>query len=286
MIKAAIAVIGGSGLYNIPGVRMLERVHISTPFGEPSDDILIFEIGDRAVAFLPRHGIGHRVNPSHVNYRANIFALKQLGVSTIISVSAVGSLKEEISPRDFVIPDQIIDRTKNRANSFFDPFAIHVGFADPFCLKLSALLAQTGRDIGVKTHEGGVYVCMEGPLFSTKAESAMHRSWGASLIGMTALPEAKLAREAEMCYATVGLVTDYDVWKDNEEVEIASVLENIRSNTENVKHLIRMIVPQIHSESSCKCRDALKNAFITDPASIPRQIRKDWQPLIGKYIQE
>ncbi len=208
------------------------------------------------VAFLPRHGRGHRVNPTFVNSRANIYLLKTLGVKFVISISAVGSLKEEIVPRDFVIPDQIIDRTRSRANSFFEPYAVHVLFAEPFCSGLADVLAETSREIGVKVHQGGTYVCMEGPLFSTRAESEMHRSWGASVIGMTALPEAKLAREAEMCYATVALVTDYDVWKKDEVVDIDQIMSNIRANTDHVKKLIRKSVPKLKLDLDCECHSA------------------------------
>ncbi|MBN1295615.1 S-methyl-5'-thioadenosine phosphorylase [bacterium] len=281
-----VAVIGGSGLYDIPGAKRVREISVSTPFGDPSDAITVLEFDGKPVAFLPRHGRGHRVNPTCVNARANIFALKTLGVKFIISVSAVGSLKEEIAPRDFVIPDQIIDRTKSRVNTFFDPYAVHVSFAEPFCHGLADVLEVSGRRLPVTVHRGGTYVCMEGPLFSTKAESAMHRSWGASIIGMTALPEAKLAREAEICYATVALVTDYDVWKDDAEVQISEVLANIKANTDHVKDLIRIAIPQLNMETDCACHSALNGAMITDPALIPAAIRKDWAPLIGKYIPD
>ncbi len=279
-----MAVIGGSGLYDIPGATLLETVKMETPFGDPSDEISILEIEGKAVAFLPRHGKGHRINPSFVNSRANIFALKSLGVEHIISASAVGSLRESIVPRDFVIPNQIIDRTKSRANSFYEPYAVHVGFAEPFCGSLAGKLTAAAHELGVTTHEGGIYVCMEGPLFSTKAESALHRSWGASIIGMTALPEAKLAREAEICYATVALVTDYDVWKDDEEVDIDTVLANIAANTGNVKELIKKVVHTISRDGSCTCGSALASAMITDASLISDQHKREWQPLIKKYI--
>lgn len=279
-----VAVIGGSGLYEMPGVKLLDTVTRDTPFGKPSDSVTILDLQGTPVAFLPRHGRGHRVNPTFVNSRANIYLLKTMGVKFIVSISAVGSLKEEIAPRDFVIPDQIIDRTKTRVNSFFEPYAVHVLFAEPFCGGLADVLAETAGEIGVKVHTGGTYVCMEGPLFSTRAESAMHRSWGASVIGMTALPEAKLAREAEMCYATVALVTDYDVWKADEEVDIAQVLDNIRANTDHVKELIRRTIPKLNLDLDCECHSALKGALITDPALIPEETRKVWAPLMGKYL--
>lgn len=284
MISAKLGIIGGSGLYDIPGVSMVGKETIATPFGDPSDAITIFEIKGVPVAFLPRHGIGHRINPTHVNARANIFALKMLGVQKVVSVSAVGSLRETIHPRDFVIPDQIIDRTKCRVNSFFEPYAVHTLFAHPFCSKLSRTLYQEAVDLGGSVHLGGTYVCMEGPLFSTKAESEMHRAWGASVIGMTALPEAKLAREAEMCYSTVALVTDYDVWKDDEIVSISMILDNIKANTERVKELILNIVSQIDFDADCDCMNALKYAFITDPALIPDHVKKEWKPLLQKYV--
>jgi 5'-methylthioadenosine phosphorylase len=284
-MKANIAVIGGSGLYDIPGMKLLDKVSMNTPFGKPSDTVNILDLNGLPVAFLPRHGKGHKINPTFVNSRANIFLLKSIGVKFIISISAVGSLKERIAPRDFVIPDQIIDRTKSRVNSFFEPYAVHVGFADPFCASLAEILAEASAKTGVTVHRGGTYVCMEGPLFSTKAESALYRSWGASVIGMTSLPEAKLAREAEICYATVALVTDYDVWKDDDEVDISQVLSNIKANTDNVKELIKLTVPQISTETECECHSALQSAIITDPALIPETTRKAWGPLVDKYFK-
>lgn len=283
MTNTKIAVIGGSGLYEIPGMRLIEHKEIATPYGLPSDKIAIMEISGIPVAFLPRHGKGHRVNPTFVNSRANIYALKTLGVEQIISVSAVGSLKESIHPRDFVLPDQLIDRTKTRVNSFFEPYAIHVGFANPFCHCLSSKLLNAGNSIDVTIHMGGTYVCMEGPLFSTKAESAMHRSWGASIIGMTALPEAKLSREAEICYATVALVTDYDCWKDDEIVDIDTIIKNINANTAHVRELIVRVIPTLAESRNCPCSDALRGAFITDPSTIPLDTKRTWGPLIEKY---
>ncbi|MBN1878742.1 S-methyl-5'-thioadenosine phosphorylase [bacterium] len=283
-MEVKVAVIGGSGLYEIPGMTLLDTIWRDTPFGKPSDAVTILDLNGIPVAFLPRHGRGHRVNPTYVNSRANLYLLKTLGVKFVISISAVGSLKETIAPRDFLIPDQIIDRTKSRANSFFDPYAVHVLFAEPFCSGLSDILAETGREIGVTVHQGGTYVCMEGPLFSTRAESEMHRSWGASVIGMTALPEAKLAREAEMCYATVALVTDYDVWKQDDVVDIDQILTNIRENTDHVKELVRRTVPKLNLDLDCECHSALKGALITDPSLIPEETRQVWGPLMGKYL--
>jgi len=284
MRKVKIGVIGGSGLYDIPGMTCLDQLKISTPFGDPSDEITVLDINGIHVAFLPRHGRGHRVNPTFVNSRANIFALKTLGIEHIISISAVGSLKESIHPRDFVIPDQIIDRTKSRVNSFYEPYAVHVCFDKPFCPVLSDLVANQVDQINTTVHKGGTYVCMEGPLFSTKAESEMHRSWGASVIGMTSLPEAKLAREAEICYVTIALVTDYDVWKDDEIVNIDTVISNIQANTSAVKKLIINTVSKIERTNQCSCSNALRNAIITNPKLIPEKTKKLWQPLIGKYL--
>ncbi|MCD4655379.1 S-methyl-5'-thioadenosine phosphorylase [bacterium] len=284
-MNVKIAVIGGSGLYDIPGMKQLDEIRIETPFGAPSDSINILDLDGIPVAFLPRHGKAHQVNPTFVNSRANIYALKTLGVDYVISVSAVGSLKANIVPREFVIPDQIIDRTKSRVSSFFEPYAVHVLFSNPFCSTMADVLAKASREIGVTVHKGGTYVCMEGPLFSTKAESELHRSWGASVIGMTALPEAKLAREAEMCYATIALVTDYDVWKDDEEVDISTVLANIKANTDNVKKVIQLAVPELVMSEECECHSALAGAMLTDPAVIPRSIKKDWEPLMGKYMK-
>jgi len=284
-MKVKIAVIGGSGLYDIPGMKQLDQLKIETPYGNPSDIINILDLNGIPVAFLPRHGVGHKVNPTFVNSRANIYALKTLGVKFIISVSAVGSLRENIIPRDFLIPDQIIDRTKSRVNSFFEPYAVHVLFARPFCADMAGILVEAGRELGVTVHEKGTYVCMEGPLFSTKAESELHRSWGASIIGMTALPEAKLAREAEMCYATVALVTDYDVWKEDEEVNIESVIANIKANTDNVKKLLQIAIPKLKLDRDCECHSALRGALLTDPSMIPENVKKDWEPLMGKYLK-
>ena len=283
-MKASIGIIGGSGLYDLPGARHVDQVKIETPFGDTSDEISLLEIGGVSVAFIPRHGKNHSINPSFVNSRANVFALKTMGIKQLISVSAVGSLQEAIHPREFLIPDQIIDRTKSRVNSFFEPYAVHVGFAEPFCKRLSSLVYNAACKLNIKTKLGGTYVCMEGPLFSTKAESALYRSWGASIIGMTSLPEAKLAREAEICYSTIALVTDYDVWKENEEVDVSSVLENIKANSENVKQLIIRCIPEIAQlNEDCSCQSALANAFLTNLRDIPRDTQKSWGPLIGKY---
>ena len=286
MPHATIGVIGGSGLYQMEGMTNVEDVSISTPFGDPSDSITIGTIGNTSVAFLPRHGRGHRIMPSELPARANIYALKSLGVEWVISVSAVGSLKEEVRPLDLVVPDQIIDRTKSRVNTFFgNGLVAHVGFADPFCPVLSNLLYLTSKEAGVTVHYGGAYVVMEGPLFSTRAESNLYRSWGASVIGMTALPEAKLAREAEMCYATIACATDYDCWHETEEdVTVDMIIGNLLKNVDTSKSIIRRVADRVPSVRDCVCANALQNAIITARDLIPQQTKKDLALLIGRYV--
>lgn len=286
MPQATIGVIGGSGLYQMEGMTGVEEVRVKTPFGEPSDAITVGALGSTRVAFLPRHGRGHRISPTELPVRANIYALKSLGVEWIISVSAVGSLREEIRPLDLVIPDQLIDRTKSRVNTFFGGGLVaHVGFADPFCPVLSELLYQTAREQGATVHRGGTYVVMEGPLFSTRAESNLYRSWGASVIGMTALPEAKLAREAEICYATVACATDYDCWHESEEdVTIDMVIANLLKNVETSKSIVRNVTSRIPAQRHCLCATALASGIITARELIPEQTKRDLAPLIGKYV--
>ncbi len=285
-----IGIIGGSGLYQMEGLTVLDEVKIETPFGDPSDAIIVGEVetegGLRKVAFLPRHGRGHRINPSQIPVRANIWALKSLGVFWLTSVSAVGSLKEEIVPCDFVIPDQVIDRTRSRVNTFFDDIAVHAGFSYPFHPDMRAILLGAAREEGLAVHDGGTYVCMEGPLFSTIAESNLHRSWGASVIGMTALPEAKLAREAEMCYACIALATDYDVWHEDDHVSVEMVIANLMKNSGNAQRVIRRVVGSVPlgTEESCEAYWALKNAIITSPDHIPQKTRDDLGILIGRYL--
>jgi 5'-methylthioadenosine phosphorylase len=276
MIKANIGVIGGSGLYQMDDLTVLETVCVETPFGNPSDDIIVGTFDNRVnVAFLPRHGRGHRLLPTEVPSRANIWALKSLGVETVLSVSAVGSLAEAIEPRHFIIPDQIIDRTKSRSHTFFGEGVVgHVGFADPFCGELSKIAADACETTGVHVHRGGTYVCMEGPLFSTRAESRLYRSWGAACIGMTALPEAKLAREAELCYATIAMATDYDCWHE-EDVSVELVLEHMKHNIIHAKAAVKEAVLKIEAErerlAGCGCRSAAKFAIMTDRDRIPRE---------------
>jgi len=282
---AKIGVIGGSGFYRMEGMNLGRALEVSTPFGKPSAPLQEAEAEGVELVFLARHGIGHRYNPSCVPYQANIYALKSVGVTHIISVGAVGTLRKDIEPLHFVVPDQIIDRTRSRPNTFFDPIAVHVGFADPFCPCLRKVLVAQIRKQGLTVHDGGTYVCMEGPLFSTKAESALHRSWGASIIGMTVLPEAKLAREAEICYATIALATDYDVWHD-ETVTVEVVVGRIQKNVSNVQEVLRGVFPRIAdlAGKECECRSALKNAILSDPAAIPDERKAAFRLLLGKYV--
>lgn len=288
MSDIKIGIIGGSGLYQMQGMQVLEEREIDTPFGRPSDKVIIGQIGESKVAFIPRHGRGHVLNPTQVPVRANIWALRSLGVFWTIAVSAVGSLRKEMAPQDFVIPDQIIDRTRHRPDTFFDDLAVHVGFSYPFHRTLRQLLLEAcWQQEGLKTHDGGTYVCMEGPLFSTKAESEMHRSWGASLIGMTALPEAKLAREAEMCYAAICLVTDYDVWHEEDHVDVASVMENVKANTANVQDVLKRVIPLIPvgKEEECDASSALQGAVMTRPDMISDEAWSRVGLFLGKYFQ-
>src|SRR5919108_5772905 len=290
MPQATIGVIGGSGLYRMEGMTDMEEVRVATPFGDPSDVIAIGNVLGVSMAFLPRHGRGHRLSPTEIPVRANIWALKSLGVEWIISVSAVGSLREHIAPRDLVIPDQLFDRTKSRVNSFYEGgIVVHCTFAEPFCPILSKLLLDSARELGdVKVHEGGTYVCMEGPLFSTKAESNTYRKWGMDIIGMTALPEAKLAREAELCYAVIACATDYDCWHETEEsVTVEMVIGNLSANVANAQRILRSVaqkIPADRSNLSCDCASALSTAIITDRSKIPQAAREKYNLFIGKYL--
>jgi 5'-methylthioadenosine phosphorylase len=282
--KISIAVIGGSGLYAMEDLKEIREIKVKTPFGNPSDAFITGRLDGVPIAFLPRHARGHRLNPSEVNHRANIFGLKTLGVEQIISVAACGSLKEELRPRDMVFPDQIFDRTKGRASTFFEKGIVaHVGVATPYCGVLSKILNDNADQLGFRTHRGGTYVCMEGPQFSTRAESNVYRSLGFSIVGMTALPEAKLAREAEICYSAVALITDYDVWKD-EPVTLEMVIGNLTANTANVKRLLKAVISKVGRDRRCECATALQYAIITDRKFIPAKLKKDLKPLIGKYI--
>lgn len=286
MSEKLIGIIGGSGLYNIEGFAVEEEKTVSTPFGETSDKIIIGKMNGRRIAFLPRHGKGHVIPPNKVNYRANICALKMLGVEWIISVSAVGSLQEKIKPGDFVIVDQFIDKTYGRAQSFFDDGIVaHVAFAEPTCKDLSAIVCESVKSLGIKVHKKGTYVCMEGPAFSTKAESQLHRAWGADLIGMTAMPEAKLAREAEICYTTIALATDYDAWKEEDHVDVAAIIETIRKNVANAKAVVKDVVSKIPLDRKCKCRNALQGAIMTDLEVVGEASKKRLEPIAGKYLK-
>ena len=285
MTEATLGFIGGSGLYDIEGLTDRREVEVSTPFDDPSDTIVTGSLDGVPVAFLPRHGRGHRISPTEIPVKANIYALKSLGVERILSVSAVGSLKEELRPLDLVIPDQIIDRTKSRVSTFFgDGIVAHVGLADPFCanLRRDALDAAHGL---TTIHDGGTYVVIEGPQFSTRAESALYRSWGADVIGMTALPEAKLAREAEICYATLAFVTDYDVWREAEEdVSVEMVVANLMKNVDTARSIIRNITARVSPEYKCGCGTALETAIITSRDLIPRDTRDRLALLVDKYL--
>jgi len=283
---ATIAIIGGSGLYEMEGLTDVESVDIDTPFGRPSDDITLGTLEGTRVAFLPRHGQGHRFNPSHIPVQANIYALKTLGVERIISVSAVGSLKEEFEPQHLVVPNQLIDRTRNRSNTFFEnDMVVHIAFADPFCAHTSHMVVHAAQDLGVNVHPGGTMVVMEGPAFSTRAESFMYRSWGADLIGMTALPEAKLAREAEICYATMAWVTDYDCWRQGgETVTVEMIIGNLLKNVAASKDLLRNLIPRLNGPRECPCATALKDAIITPQDRVPAELKRKLAPITGRYL--
>jgi len=284
--RATVGVIGGSGLYEMPGLEGVQEVSITTPFGEPSDAFVLGTLHGRRVAFLARHGRGHRLLPSELNFRANIFAMKLLGVRYILSASAVGSLKEEVRPLDFVLPDQFLDRTRLRKSTFFgDGVVAHISFADPVCRRLGDEVEQAARAIQFPIKRGGTYVCMEGPAFSTRAESNLYRRWQMDLIGMTNLQEAKLAREAEICYVTIAMVTDYDCWREDEEaVSVDLLLEHLHKNSENARRLIGETIRLMDVEATCSCHEALRYAIITDPAVVPAATRRKLAPIIGKYL--
>ena len=287
MNEAAIGIIGGSGLYAMEGLTVIHERSVETPFGEPSDAFIIGEVEGTRVAFLARHGRGHRKTPSEVNYRANIYGMKLLGVHTILSASAVGSMKEDYTPTDIVFPHQFIDRTRHRADTFFgNGIVAHVAFADPICAGVSFLMGGVARAAGATAHLGGTYLCMEGPQFSTRAESNLYRTWGVDVIGMTNLTEAKLAREAEICYATMALVTDYDCWHpDHDDVDIEQILGYLRANAEMAQKILRASIPAAESRKrDCGCASALQYAILTDRNAIPPKAKDDLAPLIGKYI--
>lgn len=281
-----LGVIGGSGLYEMEGMKNVRRVAVRTPFGSPSDAVTVGELEGRTLAFLPRHGRGHRFSPSQVNYRANVYAMKKIGVDALLSISAVGSMRERIRPGDIVVVDQFYDLTRSRPNTFFsDGVAGHITFADPVCPDLSDLAYEAARKVVRRVHRGGTYLCMEGPAFSTRAESRIHRKWGVDVIGMTNLPEAKLAREAEICYATLALATDYDCWHaTREDVSVDAILEVLHRNVENSKRIVREVARRLPLPGKCRCREALKFAIITDRKRIPPATRKRLSLLLGKYL--
>ena len=286
MSKQIVGVIGGSGLYHMEGLQQVREVNVRTPFGKPSDKFIKGSLGGTELVFLPRHGKGHRWLPTEINFRANIFGMKKLGVERIISVSAVGSLREKIAPGHVVIPDQFIDRTTQRPSTFFgNGIVAHVGLADPFCKDTSTELARAASAAGADIHRSGTYLCMEGPQFSTRAESHLYRDWGADIIGMTNLQEAKLAREAEICFATLALATDYDCWNESAgDVEIDHVLAVLQQNVELAKKTIRQVLKNLSPSGSCGCSSALSTAIITEKSKIPKKVRRDLRPIIGKYL--
>ena len=288
MPEAEIGIIGGSGLYSMPGLNEVRELRLATAFGEPSDAYVLGKLEGRKVAFLARHGRGHRILPSELNFRANIMGFKMLGVERILSPSAVGSLKEELRPMDFVIPDQFVDRTYARVSTFFgDGLVVHIPFADPVCPEGSKVLATACRDAGVNGRLGGTYLCIEGPQFSTKAESHLYRSWGMDVIGMTNLQEAKLAREAEICYATLAMVTDYDCWHPgHESVTAEQIIAVLTKNAENAIEVLCHALAGMPRKRSCACDSALATAIVTDRSLIPAETLKRLEPIIGKYLTE
>ena len=286
MQQADIGIIGGSGLYHMPGFSEVREVRQQTPFGDPSDAYILGTLEGRKVAFLARHARGHKLLPSELNFRANIYGFKQLGVERIVSVSAVGSLKEEHKPLDFVIPDQFFDRTRHRVDTFFGGGIVaHIGFGDPICADLAKIVSESCKREGVGGKLGGTYVCMEGPHFSTKAESNVYRSWGADVIGMTNLQEAKLAREAEICYVTIAMVTDYDCWHpEHDHVTVAQIIEVLTKNAENAAKVVKATVAAMPKERSCKCGSALAHAILTDRTQIPPATKEKLKLILGKYV--
>ncbi|HEX77999.1 MAG TPA: S-methyl-5'-thioadenosine phosphorylase [Dehalococcoidia bacterium] len=287
MTEAQIGIIGGTGLYQMEGISDVREVRVNTPFGQPSDAIILGTLEGKRLAFLPRHGRGHLINPTQVPYRANFYALKSLGVERIIAINSAGSFQEELAPGHLVVPDQVIDRTRTRESTFFDRkgLVVHIPFAEPFCPVLREVLCRAAQQAGAKVHDGGTFIAMEGPQFSTRAESRLYRSWGASIIGMTVFPEARLAREAEMCYASLASVSDYDSWHEEyEPVTAETILAVLRQNVEVSKRIIRIALGLIPEERRCLCPEALKTAIATSPKDIPPQLKRDLALLIGKYV--
>ncbi len=287
MSQTKIGIIGGTGFYMIEDMHEIQELEIETPFGKPSDNLRLGSINGARVAFLPRHGRGHKIGPGELPSKANIYALKSLGVEFIISICAIGSLKEKIKPGDIVIPDQLIDRTKSRPATFFEKGIVgHIPFAQPFCPRLSAVLYDCARETGARTHDGGTCIVMEGPQFSTRAESELYRSWGADTIVMTLLPEAKLAREAEICYSNISIVTDYDCWNESSEsVSVEMIIENQNKMIETSKEILKLAIKRLPANRDCICSCALKNAIATQPQMIPDKIKRDLDIIIGKYVK-
>jgi 5'-methylthioadenosine phosphorylase len=285
--QASIGVIGGTGLYNIEGITDVKEVYPDTPFGKPSDAILVGKLGGVSVAFLPRHGKKHSISPTEVPSRANIYALKSLGVEFIISSNSCGSFKEELKPGELLIPDQVIDRTRNRVSTFFSGGIVaHIAFAEPFCPVLSDIVFKAAKESGAAVHKGGTFITMEGPAFSTRAESRLYKAWGADVLGMTVLPEAKLAREAEICYASIACITDYDSWRETHEaVTVAAILTTMRNNIDFAKKTIKLAAERVPLKRTCGCVNALDGAIITDIAAIPAAQKKKLDLLIGKYVK-
>ncbi len=283
MVEKILGVIGGSGLYQMKGLEVTDRLTVETPYGSPSDEIIIGNLRGTKMAFLPRHGVGHFITPSEINFRANIFAMKKIGVEKIISVSAVGSMKEKYPPGHFVVPDQFIDRTNQRISTFFTTGMVgHVSLADPVCVATADVLFDAAEKAGATVHKGGTYICIEGPQFSTRAESLVYRQWGVDVIGMTNVTEAKLAREAGLCYSTLALVTDFDCWHVEEEpVTLEAVLEIMHQNVEKAQQVINKLVPLLEKVGSCSCADAAKQAVVTDPKKIPEKLKNDFSILFG-----
>ena len=286
MSKIRVGVIGGSGLYSMEGLTVEEERVVETPFGEPSDAFILGDLDGTGVAFLARHGRGHRLLPSELNYRANIYGFKLLGVERLLSVSAVGSMKTEYRPTDIVVPDQFFDRTRHRADTFFgDGLVAHVSLADPVCPELSELYFECAKEAGARSHGGGTYLCMEGPQFSTRAESEIYRQWGVDVIGMTNLQEARLSREAEICYSTLAMVTDYDCWHEEEEdVNGQAVMEVVQQNAATAQDVVRRVIRRVPGERTCGCAVALQNALITESGLIPLETRQRLEPIVGKYL--
>lgn len=284
--KIEVGIIGGSGFYEIDGLTDVEVREIQTPFGPPSDALVVGTLCERRMAFLPRHGKGHVVSPTHLNAHANVYALKMLGAEAVVSVSAVGSLREDIAPRDFIIPDQIVDHTKSRTGTFFtEGVVVHASMADPYCDELRGKMADAAGRVGANVHRGGTYICMEGPQFSSKGESELYRKWGMDIIGMTAMPEAKLVREAEMCYATLACCTDYDCWHtDHDSVTVEMLIGNLMANNAMAKQVILELLPMMPDEKTCTCHSSLATAIVTRPDAITEDVKDRYGLLLDKYL--